>query len=107
MTCNVVSSSQEALVMRDGEWISVQAALVVQGDIVEIKGGDRIPADVRIIESRSLKVGKESGKEYLLSSITNRRGISPCQNEASHIWSFSYTYKMCLLEDTKWWRCIA
>ena len=25
---------------------------------------------------------------------TNRRGISPCQNKASHIWSFSFTYKM-------------
>ena len=40
-------------------------------------------------------------------SISNRRGNSPRQNEASHIWSFSFTYKMLLLESTKWWRYIA
>ena len=39
-------------------------------------------------------------KEYL----SNRRGNSPHQNEASHIWSVSFTYKMCLLESTTWWR---
>ena len=50
------------------------------------------------------KVGFNLTKESL---YTNRRGSSPCQNEASHIWSFSFTYKMCLLEGTKWWRYIA
>ena len=42
---------------RSGEWVSIQAAFVVAGDIVEVKGGDRIPADVRVIECRSFKVG--------------------------------------------------
>ena len=48
--------------MRDGEWISIDAAVVVQGDMVEIKGGDRIPADVRVIEARSLKVCVQENK---------------------------------------------
>ncbi|XP_038065477.1 sodium/potassium-transporting ATPase subunit alpha-3-like [Patiria miniata] len=51
---------QEALVFRDGAWSSLNATEVVVGDIVEVKGGDRIPADIRVIEARSLKVDNSS-----------------------------------------------
>ncbi|XP_033096761.1 sodium/potassium-transporting ATPase subunit alpha-3-like isoform X1 [Anneissia japonica] len=51
---------QEALILRDGQWSSVNAEYVVVGDIVEVKSGDRIPADIRIIEARSLKVDNSS-----------------------------------------------
>ncbi|XP_071959681.1 sodium/potassium-transporting ATPase subunit alpha-3-like isoform X2 [Antedon mediterranea] len=51
---------QEALVLRSGQWSSINADQVVVGDIVEVKGGDRIPADIRIIEARSLKVDNSS-----------------------------------------------
>lgn len=33
---------------------------VVVGDIVEVKGGDRIPADMRIIQSHGCKVDNSS-----------------------------------------------
>ncbi|XP_054760297.2 sodium/potassium-transporting ATPase subunit alpha-3-like isoform X1 [Lytechinus pictus] len=51
---------QEALVLRGGEWHSINAIHVVRGDIVEVKGGDRIPADVRVIEAKSFKVDNSS-----------------------------------------------
>lgn len=47
---------QQALVVRDGEKKSINAEDVVAGDIVEIKGGDRIPADLRIIAAHGCKV---------------------------------------------------
>lgn len=47
---------QQALVVRDGEKKSINAEDVVAGDIVEIKGGDRIPADLRIISAHGCKV---------------------------------------------------
>lgn len=34
----------------------INAEMVVQGDLVEIKGGDRIPADLRVISSSACKV---------------------------------------------------
>lgn len=34
----------------------INAEDVVVGDVVEIKGGDRIPADLRIISASSCKV---------------------------------------------------
>jgi len=51
---------QQALVFRNGEKKSVVARELVLGDIVEVKGGDRIPADIRIISSSSMKVDNSS-----------------------------------------------
>lgn len=48
--------SQQALVIREGEKMQIDAEQVVAGDLVEVKGGDRIPADLRIISSHSCKV---------------------------------------------------
>ena len=47
---------QYAIVRRNGEKITVKAAELTLGDIVEIKFGDRVPADLRVIESRGFKV---------------------------------------------------
>jgi len=52
---------QFALVRRNGgEKITVKAEELTLGDIVEIKFGDRCPADLRIIEARGLKVDNSS-----------------------------------------------
>jgi len=51
---------ESATVIRDGEKIRVESHNLVVGDIVEIKGGDKIPADVRIIEANGLKVDNSS-----------------------------------------------
>ncbi|XP_069745332.1 sodium/potassium-transporting ATPase subunit alpha [Narcine bancroftii] len=51
---------QQALVIRDGEKSSINAELVVVGDLVEVKGGDRIPADLRIISAQGCKVDNSS-----------------------------------------------
>ncbi|KAL3994994.1 NaH/K antiporter P-type ATPase alpha subunit family protein [Acanthocheilonema viteae] len=44
------------MVLRDGQMKKIDATLIVPGDIVHIKAGDRIPADIRVITSSSLKV---------------------------------------------------
>ena len=36
--------------------MTIKAEELVVGDIVEIKFGDRIPADIRVLEARSFKV---------------------------------------------------
>lgn len=41
---------QYATIVRDGQKHTITAEDVVVGDIVEVKGGDRIPADIRIIK---------------------------------------------------------
>ncbi|GCC27312.1 sodium/potassium-transporting ATPase subunit alpha [Chiloscyllium punctatum] len=51
---------QQALVIREGEKNTINAEQVVAGDLVEVKGGDRIPADLRIISSHGCKVDNSS-----------------------------------------------
>lgn len=41
---------------RSGQTLPVSASEIVVGDIVTVKSGDRVPADVRIISSQGLKV---------------------------------------------------
>ncbi|KAI4818391.1 hypothetical protein KUCAC02_011733, partial [Chaenocephalus aceratus] len=51
---------QQALVIREGEKMQINAEQVVAGDLVEVKGGDRIPADLRIVSSHGCKVDNSS-----------------------------------------------
>lgn len=47
---------QFALVIREGEKLTLRAEDLVLGDVVEVKFGDRVPADLRVIEARNFKV---------------------------------------------------
>ncbi len=49
-------SAPRAKVLRDGELQTVSASTVVPGDIVSLDSGDSIPADLRITESKLLRV---------------------------------------------------
>merc|ERR1712212_1137521 len=51
---------QYAVARRNGEKITVKAEELTLGDIVEIKFGDRCPADLRILECRGFKVDNSS-----------------------------------------------
>ena len=51
---------QFAVVCRGGQKLSVKAEEVVLGDIVEVKFGDRVPADLRVIQAHSFKVDNSS-----------------------------------------------
>jgi len=51
---------QQALVKRNGEKRVILASELTLGDIVEVKAGDKVPADLRIIEAIQLKVDNSS-----------------------------------------------
>ncbi len=46
----------KARVLRDGKFISVDAAELVPGDVIEIKLGDVVPADVRFIAGEYISI---------------------------------------------------
>ncbi len=48
--------SLEALVLRSGKKQKIEAEQLVPGDIVHLRSGDKIPADVRIIKAKNLRV---------------------------------------------------
>ena len=47
---------QYALCLRDGEKLTLKAEELTLGDIIEVKFGDRVPADIRILEAKGFKV---------------------------------------------------
>jgi P-type Ca2+ transporter type 2C len=49
-------SAPQVHVLRDGEWVRIPSKEVTVGDILRFTSGDRIGADVRIIESKSLEI---------------------------------------------------
>jgi len=40
----------EIVVLRDGNWHAILATGLVPGDIVQIRAGNKIPADLRLVE---------------------------------------------------------
>jgi len=48
----------KAAVLRDGRRITIAADQIVPGDIVLLEAGDRVPADLRLIRARNLKVNE-------------------------------------------------
>jgi magnesium-transporting ATPase (P-type) len=48
--------SLEAEVIRDGARATVDARLLVPGDVVLLESGDRVPADLRIVHAREVRV---------------------------------------------------
>lgn len=59
--------AHEAAVIRDGKQQMIQASDIVVGDVVVLNAGDRVPADMRIVQAssdlrfdRSLLTGERS-----------------------------------------------
>ncbi|GAA48524.1 Na+/K+ transporting ATPase subunit alpha K01539 sodium/potassium-transporting ATPase subunit alpha [Clonorchis sinensis] len=51
---------QTAVVIRNGERHIISAEQLVVGDLVDVKGGDRVPADLRVIYASNLKADNSS-----------------------------------------------
>ncbi|KAI3714969.1 hypothetical protein L6452_21932 [Arctium lappa] len=47
-------------VSRNGKWSEQDASILVPGDIVNVKFGDIIPADVRLLEGDTLKIDQSA-----------------------------------------------
>ena len=48
--------SPHAQAKRDGEWEQLDAEAVVPGDIVRLRAGDRVPADLRLLDANHLRI---------------------------------------------------
>ncbi len=46
--------SPQATVMRDGRRVAIDAETLVPGDIVFVESGDKVPADLRLLDTKSL-----------------------------------------------------
>ncbi|MDP3547300.1 MAG: HAD-IC family P-type ATPase [Phreatobacter sp.] len=70
----------KASVFRDGARLTVAADDIVSGDIVHLEAGDRVPADLRLIRARNLKID-----EAVLTgeSVPVEKAVAPVNPDAS------------------------
>jgi len=71
--------SLQAVVLRDGKRMEVSAEELVPGDVVAVVSGDRVPADLRIVSAKNVRVD-----ESLLTgeSVTASKSVAPVDGSA-------------------------
>jgi cation-transporting P-type ATPase F len=70
----------EAVVIRGGERMRIRADELVPGDIVLLKSGDKIPADLRLFESRELRVDESA---LTGESLPVQKQVAPLDTETT------------------------
>ncbi|MCQ4209674.1 cation-translocating P-type ATPase [Streptomyces longispororuber] len=71
--------SVSAHVHRDGAWAEVDAEDLVPGDVVRLRSGDRIPADLRLLEATALQVDEAA---LTGESVTAAKRTDPVDADA-------------------------
>ncbi|XKL67945.1 hypothetical protein PGB90_003436 [Kerria lacca] len=76
-----------ARVIRDGKQTTIVSTRLVKGDLIELKFGDRVPADIRIIESNGFMVDNssltgESEAQLLNGNVSNANFYMDAENLA-------------------------
>lgn len=67
--------TREALVLRDGQRQSIAAEQLVPGDVVLVQAGDRVPADLRLIEAYQLLADEAA---LTGESLPVEKSATPC-----------------------------
>jgi len=69
----------EAQVRRDGQWRQLGAEAVVPGDVVRVRSGDLVPADVRLLSAANLQVDESA---LTGESVPAAKGLEPVATDA-------------------------
>jgi len=69
-------SAPEITVFRDGKWTNIASQYAVPGDIVQLENGDRISADIRLIETMRLAIEESSLTGESVASEKNEHIVS-------------------------------
>jgi magnesium-transporting ATPase (P-type) len=72
--------SPHALVLRDGHQHEIDAAELVPGDVVLLASGDSLPADVRLLRARNLRIDEAA---LTGESVPVDKGVDPVAADAA------------------------
>ncbi|MFP4076135.1 MAG: HAD-IC family P-type ATPase [Halochromatium sp.] len=81
--------SPSALARRDGAWSEIDATQLVPGDVVRLRAGDLIPADLRLLEAANLRVEESA---LTGESVPASKRVAPVSDDASIGDRFSMGY---------------
>jgi Ca2+-transporting ATPase len=72
-----------ATVLRSGQPIEVQTSMLVPGDVLLLRVGERVPADARIVEAYGLEVNESSLTGESLPAIKDAGAVLPESTEVT------------------------
>ncbi|ANB58147.1 calcium-translocating P-type ATPase, PMCA-type [Anoxybacillus sp. B7M1] len=75
-------SAPQATVLRDGEWMKIHSQELVVGDVIKFTSGDRIGADVRLIDAKGLEIEESA---LTGESVPTAKLATPLANENTAI----------------------
>uniref|UniRef100_A0AAV1THB0 P-type Ca(2+) transporter n=1 Tax=Peronospora matthiolae TaxID=2874970 RepID=A0AAV1THB0_9STRA len=75
---------ENARVMRDGEMVTLPARELVPGDVVEIRVGDKVPADLRLLSMKTTAIRVEQAQMTGESTSVNK-GIDALPSDTENI----------------------
>lgn len=75
-------SAPQVSVLRDGQWSKVSSKEIVPGDVLKFASGDRIGADVRLIEAKSLEIEESA---LTGESLPVQKNVDPLTSESPGI----------------------
>ena len=81
--------AQRAVVVRASATAAIPAEDLVPGDLVKLRSGDKVPADLRLIETRNLEIDEAA---LTGESLPVEKGYQPVATEAplGERWSMAY-----------------
>lgn len=95
---------QNCFVIRNGEEKQIPGCDLVPGDIVKVQGGEKVPADVRVLESSDLKVNNASltgeNVDIKLGPDANHDTLYEAKNVARSGCNFTSGHAKCIVFET-------
>ncbi|SNT00423.1 plasma-membrane calcium-translocating P-type ATPase [Micrococcales bacterium KH10] len=71
--------STAANVLRNGQWSNIDAEELVPGDVVRVRSGDRVPADLRLIEETNLRAEESA---LTGEAVSSSKDVAPVPEDA-------------------------
>lgn len=74
---------QDCIAVREGSEVKILAKKLVVGDVVKVRAGDKVPADIRILSSNEMKVDNSpfTGEAEPLLRITECTNKNPLETD--------------------------
>nr|WP_276301312.1 hypothetical protein [Leptolyngbya sp. BC1307] len=96
----------EATVIRNGQKVRLNSCELVPGDLVLLTSGDKVPADLRLVELRDLQVSEAAltGESVPVQEATEPLTVETVLADRLNMWRMPEVWSRLGKPEALWWR---